>query len=335
MSACPQPSIQHHATNIRAVCKTPLSYLYRLLQILNYTELKIFGIVLDKSIGWSEDSAEMTPEDFCEGTGRSREFWQESLVNLIDNRKFIRMYRGERGRMRYAVAQSLADETKADRIRGKCSKCQTVGFFDREFVPFPHTFFQNLPTCVSHACYLVTAAICRYSLKWNRDRGLWSEEVELNKSDIERVTDQDPRSITDGLAEAVKLGIVSRIERKGNQAGDIYWVNPEMFGKLKQLGPRLVTPPERGSERTGKSNSEKPVKPPQKPTVTQANESAADYFGICKKCGHFGAAEPSTEPVPTEISPGPLKNESPPLKKGPSRMDKMWDSLSNWHKKEG
>ncbi len=313
MSTRPQPlNDRYYATGIRGFVKTPVSFLHEHIAHFNYAEVKVLGLIIEKFIGWpnpESEPVEISDAEFDEVAGVTRETWLTALTTLEHRGEIVRPSRNARGRYVYALSRKLAEETTAARVRGKCAKCKKVGFFDREFVPFPHEFFTKLPSCISHCCYQAVAAIGRYTLRWTREHGLYSEYRELTADDIAKVTQQDEQSVLDGIAEGVRLGIIGRIKNPGSHDGDTYWLIPERFGKLNKLGPRLVNQPpqKRGSEKESKPKSGKRAENPANPTTSPIRESSPEYFGICKHCGHFGACEPAPEPISRPNSNSPPK----------------------------
>lgn len=314
-------------STVRNVCKTPVSYFLRLLEFCNYTQLKVFGTVLVATVGrtppqtWSP----ILDETFDKATGVSSEFWKEALVTLTRQLNLIReRYNRETGQHEYALSDKLEAEIRARTVKGRCGLCQSYGDFQTEFVPVPHAVFRLLGACIDHASFVCLMVIIRYSLKWNKERGVWGEPVQLDIEEFMRMTGLERRMVSNALAllcDAAKWGLVERVDRKGRPS--TYRAIPERFGKLERRDTRTVTPAAGKRERhtTEQGLHEKPPKS----TETHANESEAPddrYYGFCRACGHFAPIEDAPEAARAA--------EPPPKRAGPSRENTAQPKKSKW-----
>lgn len=317
---------------IRNVCKTPLSYFQELLDHCNYTEIKLIGAVLVYTIGRGETWSEITDEMFLEATGVSDEWWRDTLEGMV-RYKLIRTKKGDRGRTMYALTEKLTAEAEARKIRGKCRTCHEIGNFETEFIPVPHAVFRKLGACIDHSSFACLLVIIRHGLKWNRERGVWSEPVTLDLNDFQRMTGLERRQITDALSKLCNpkgWALVERTERKGKPA--IYRAIPERFGKIDRREARVVVMPDR-REKTGNTTSGGSREKAPNSDKSSAVESVSAYYAFCRSCGVYGAVDPcDDEPIvnSTPESPpraGPLRETG----KKKSKFDEMAERLRQRH----
>ncbi len=325
MTAAPAPPPVRHVTNIKGACFTPLSYFHRNLD-LQYTQLRCFGLILVQTLGANKPVAEITYQEFAETFGISHE-WVLDALSALEKMGMIRVGRSDRGRPVYSIREEYIQEAKnagRSAVRGKCPDCKAIGEFSTEFIPTPHQALRKLGGCVNSATFRVVMAVIRYTLKWGKEsRAVEVEPTELSLDDFTRLTGLESREITNGLTEAVKLGLIGRQLRKGKPS--LFWAVPEKFGSLERREPRTVSQPATRGEKA-KVESPKPEEKPNETPVADANESRAYLYGRCNACKHLVIVEPVTE---EEFALAhPQKTESPPERAGPGKAYKQ--KPTNW-----
>jgi hypothetical protein len=329
VSAAPVPS---PSDPIRAICRTPASYFHSLLELLNYSEILCFGLILDSTVGYGQATewAEISDEQFHSATNESKEW---VLIGIARLEKFglIRCRKNQvSGRREYALSDQLRGEAdvKGRKFKGRCPQCKTIGTFATEYIAVPHPFFRKLGGCLDHASYVCLAVIVRYSLKWTGEKGVWTEWAELDLNDFERLTGLDKRAISQALAKLVDINgwrLIERFNRAGKASA--YRAIPERFGKIERRGPRLVEQPAK-TEKTPPTKGD--TKNPNKTAETHEFESVHKNFGFCLKCRHFVTPEEVSE---EELQA--LEVERPP-RSGPTRetkpKSKFWDDMERRRK---
>ncbi len=316
MTAAPIPPPVRHVTNIKGACFTPLSYFHRNLD-LQYTQLRCFGLILVQTLGASKPVAEITYEEFSETFGISHE-WVLDALSALEKMGMIRVGRSDRGRPVYSIREEYIQEAKnagRQAVRGRCPDCKAIGEFSTEFIPTPHQALRKLGGCVNSATFRVVMTVIRYTLKWGKEsRAVEVEPTELSLDDFTRLTGLESREITNGLTEAVRLGLIGRQLRKGKPS--LFWAVPEKFGSLERREPRTVTQPATRGEKA-KVPTPKNTEIPNEPEPTDASESRVYLYGRCNACKHLVVVEPVTEEEFAAAQP--QKTESPPERAGPGR----------------
>jgi hypothetical protein len=327
---------------IRNVCKTPISYFLRLVEFCNYTELKVFGCILVNTVGQSFPTTwcEIHDDTFDEAVGVTKEWWLEALSNLTGRGgqmpALIRTRKSPTtSRTEYALSEKLELEIKALTVRGKCGNCHTIGTFGTEFIPVPHAVFRRLGACIDHASFVCLMVIIRYSLKWNRERGVWAEPVQLELNDFERLTGLEPRMISLALSKLCDedgWALVTRTERKGRAS--LYEARPDRFGKIDRREARVVTMPA-NREKSQSTTDSGLHQNPQNSDKTHAFESDDRVYGFCRSCGQYGPIEQVDE---VEVPPKPPEHpprSGPPPKFGrkPRKKERVDAMLERFREK--
>jgi hypothetical protein len=324
MSAQAIPSPASHSTTIRAACFTPLSYFEHALD-LDYTQLRCFGLILVETLGAfpSRPTAEITYAKFAETFQVSKD-WIAQALGSLEGAGYIKIGRSERGTVVYSVRDEYVLEVQKagrEKIRGRCPDCKTVGLFSTEFVPTAHAAFRKLGGCVDSATYRVVMVVSRYTCQWDREsRCLKVDPQELDLADFSRLTGLEKREITNGLTNAVKLGLIGRELRAGRPS--LFWAVPEKFGALEKRGPRLVTPSESGVTEEAKPETSRNGKNPNKPVHTHANESGVYFYGRCENCNHLVTVEPVSEQEFADSAPKQSQSSAGSVKKPPGAAKK-------------
>lgn len=324
MSAQPIPSPSSRSTSLRAACFTPLSYFERALD-LEYTQLRCFGLILVETLGAYpiKSTAEISYDKFAETFQVSKDWIAHALVSL-EAAGYIRIGRSERGAVTYAIREEYVQEVKTagrQKIRGRCPDCKVVGLFSTEFIPTPHAALRKLGGCVDSATFRCVMVVSRYTCRWDREkRCLEVEPQELDLADFSRLTGLEKREITNGLTNAVRLGLIGRELRAGRPS--LFWAIPEKFGSLEKRGPRLVTPSNGGVTEEAKPEISRTEENPNKPVHTHANESGVYFYGRCENCNHLVNIEPVSEQEFADSVPKSVQHPATGPKKPPGAAKK-------------
>lgn len=336
----PKPGSKYQSP-LRAACFTPASYFEQLLDLDDYTQLRVLGLILVETLGAypkPRATAEITVERMAETFSVSREWILNSLSRLHDARLIV-IGKSARGATCYSIAPEYVDEVKSAGIRklkGRCPDCHTVGFFSTEFYPMPHAAFRKLGGCVDSATYRCALVVARYTLSWpkkeeSKERFIEVSPAELDLADFVRLTGLEKRHILDAIATCEHLGLIGRHKRPGRPS--LFWAIPENWGALQKRNPREITPPERGSKQEEKQEAVETTEITVKPAKTSADESRAWFFGRCLNCRHFVRIEPVPEEEFLNHNPPekPKPPESPPRaapkREKMSKQDEAWEIL--------
>lgn len=328
MSAAPLPETipSRWSTTVKAACFTPLSYFTRCLDLDSQAQLLCFSLIMVETLGCGRTKDEIEMERFEKASRVSRESVYSALTTL-ENSKMIQIGRGGlRNRPTYSIADEYIREVHAagrEKIPGRCPDCKEIAFFESRFIPLPHAALRKLGACVDPATFKCVMVVCRYTLSWNnKERCIEVTPSELDIHDFERLTGLESRQITNGLTQAVELGLIGRQLRKGRPS--IFWAQPEKFGALERREPRKLTRVASGVKEETKPGDAKTGPISQTPVESDANESRSYFYGQCSKCRHYVFVEPVTEEE-LRVSE-PEKPEKPP-RAGPQREKKTkWDA---------
>jgi DNA-binding transcriptional ArsR family regulator len=321
--------------------------------VCNFTQMKIYGMILDETIGQEAIGryrtwAPITWKEFSERTRVSEEWCQQAVDSLREAGNIeTRPLDSRKGKWEYRISPERTSETKAEVIKGRCAECKQVASFRTEFIPEPREFFTTVAAALDHVSFACLAVITRHSHKWSAKGGLESFAIELDKNDFERVTGLDGRHIANGLKKLEELQLIERTSRPGKPA--LYRSLPENFPNVSARPRRKITPPPRDSERQEKEPGAKSPKNPTKTANTHEIESGADgkphRYGYCPNCAHIVEVEPvsADEPLTPEVLPAEVKPEifdiPPPRRAAGSerrtktRNEIAWETLERWHKK--
>jgi hypothetical protein len=305
-------------------CKVPLSFFYHFMGIENGAQLSLFCVILAETIGDRPGNywAEIPNETFAKYTGVSTDWVSTALDSLENGYHWIKSRKNSRGRREYSIDDRYILEVEEAGLKkrpGRCSNCKTVEMFDTRYVKVPHVALRKLGGCVGPAAFKCIMTVILRALDWKD--GLWeTKRTELDFNDFHRLSGLENREISNGIAEAVKLGLIGRELRSGKQS--LYWINMKAFESLERRPARKVSPPARGVEGDAKSPTKKLSKNPVKPAETHANELGNHFYSRCPKCKVFVDVEPVTE---AELIP---KEPEKPPRAGPGRAKRSPSQVS-------
>lgn len=318
-------------------CKVNLSFFHHLLKITNYAQLKCYALILVETVGDTEASkpgpnrywSEIDKDTFVKATGVTGE-WVNAALDDLERYQWINRRERTKGRIEYKIDDRFIQEIEGagkKNIRGRCTDCKTVGSFDSRYVQLPHAALRKLGGCVGPAAFKVVMTVFMHTAQWNEH--YWTvNPKELCSQDFERLADLDDRQISNGVAEALELGLIGQQLRKGKPS--IFWAIPDSLVNLERRPMRKVSPPERGVKQEAKTKVEVIVKTPIKSAESTATESRSYFYGRCGACGHFVDVEPVSEEELRAAEPEKHPRAGPERETGrsnPQKKSKFWQEM--------
>ncbi len=300
-----------------AHCQAPHFFFRALARFCNYTQHVCVGLILDSTVGWKKRqwTRAVTAKDFADKAGVTQRMAEIELEALqSEDMGWIEKRPGKRkGTWEYRLRLLLPKAGKqSDPVEAKCGECKTIGAMDadRGFCRTPHSYFQELPACVTRSVWLVVGMVLDETVGWQ------DEWATLSVEDFMRDTGLSRRAVQEALAEAKKLGLIGEQESAGRASQ--YRAYPEKFGDLPRASAREVTQPanrNKGcsaeSAEEAAPNTENVAPEPINTESTRAVEFVSIPIRRCRNCQAVGPwKEVSSEVVggrfqPDSIPPTP------------------------------
>lgn len=292
------------------------SFFRGLAKHLEYAEDKIFGLILDSSVGHGKTWEKISWTRFCNVAAVTRRCCEQAIATLLGD-GLIRQRTATTGNGKeYAIAaRADGDQTGI----AKCRGCGQVGEvdLDLEFIPVPHSFFVSVPAACDHGMYLVVKTIVERTMRWDRvTKQIVVIPCEISLDDFERGTGKKRSEILQDLQKVQVAGCeFIGSERVGRS--NRYWARPENFAKGTPRAAREVNQPpkkRKDIETTKPANQPQPVE--RKQSICPV-EFVTYPCGVCRHCQCYGPMDmvQESEKAPrkpisaSRAGPGPRKPE--------------------------
>jgi hypothetical protein len=308
------------------------SFFRGLAKTLQYAEDKLFGLILDCTIGHCRTWEKITPARFCQVAGVTRRRCEQALSALLGTLDpetgvyldgLIRRRKSSTGAgHEYAIAARPALEASSiARCRG-CGETSEIEL-DVEFIPVPHSFFISLPAACDRGMYLVVKCIVERTMRWDKTtKQIVVIPCAVTVEEFERATGLKRAEIIEDLSKVQKLGFIG-CQKVGR--ANVYWAKPENFAGAPARGKRECKQPKRE-----KSTREKQTSSVETAEVTPSIrpvEFVISHCGVCRHCGCYGPVD-LIEPEAKPRKPAERARPAPKV----DRNEAAWDVLREWYK---
>jgi len=297
------------------------SFFRGLARHLEYAEDKIFGLVLDSTVGRGRTWEKISWSRLCNIVCVTRRRCEQAIAELLSD-GLIRSRRAVTGHgQEYAIAaRADGDLTGIAKCRG-CGQTDEVDL-DLEFIPVPHSFFISLPSACDHGMYLVVKTVVERTMRWDKAlRQIVVIPCEITIEEFERATGKKRSEILQDLQKVQAEGYeFIGSERAGRQ--NRYWARPENFASGKPRAKREVKQPKQRRSKGETEVPKKTIQPVESNQTIRPAEFVTAPCGVCRHCGCYG---------PMDIIPESSKSPKKPVanaRAGPP--DQIYSSLPNF-----
>ncbi len=337
-------------------CHVPNSY-FELQAKLTKTEYVCLGVMIEATIGWNRQRAEISHKKFMRVAGVGYDEVSSALRNL-EAKQYSVVTRHEDGRREYAARLEVNPE---DIATATCTNCGVTGPVDmaKGFTSLPHEALLILPSRLKYLVLSVVHQVLRETCRWDKTEKCFRVEPRpISHSELEWRLAAGSSSVAEAVATAERLVLI-RMEGGRGKIKTAAAIIDRMgkFAKLPKLAAKVVNVSfnrakhTHRSEETTNSTAKKSVPQKGQLTETKTEEVPAEtvlsgHYGRCRNCGFWGpvklvaksaAAEtqrklpPLEQTAPARASPGPPQVPKYSLNKEiPQDLKEIFACLLRW-----